>query len=296
MNRLVRFALKPASEKQMTARFLVRKTLSRLPFIPVRMRLRVAPEDLYFWWSYIAMDFHADRSLREYWGNDCGELRFLWRFLKPGMTFFDVGAFHGMFSMIAGMKFSGNGKVVAFEPSARERRRFELHRRMNGLAPMRLEPCAVSDETGHATFFTIEKGYTSMNSLRPPPTDHPVVPVVVDKISLDAYMTQSKIHDIDLLKIDVEGGELEAFRGARGMLNGIRPIVICEVLDGVASPWGYEARETVHFLREEGYEWFDFCEDGTLRPHAPTEAYPEVRNYLAVPREKVGLIEDWRRA
>jgi FkbM family methyltransferase len=294
VNRIVRFALKPAAEKQTTIRFFSRKALSRLPFVPVRTRLQVGPkENLYFWWSQVPMVFHADRSLGDYWGDDRGELRFLWRFLEPGMTFFDVGAFHGIFSVLAGLKLSGKGRIVAFEPSPRERRRFELHRRMNGLAPMCLEPYAVSAGGGHATFFTIAKGYTSMNSLQRPAIDHPIKPMVVDKISLDEYLTQREVRAIDLMKIDVEGGELQAFHGARNMLRGIRPLLICEVLDWVTRPWGYEAREIVNCLQAEGYEWFDFRDDGSLEPHVIREAYPEVRNYLAVPREKRDMIERW---
>jgi hypothetical protein len=98
-----------------------------------------------------------------------------------------------------------------------------------------------------------------------------------------------------MMKIDVEGGELEAFRGASGMLSTIRPILICEVLDWVTQPWGYSARDIVSCLQQRGYEWFDFRDDGTISPHAQRDEYPEIRNYLAVPREKLALVERWQR-
>ena len=167
---------------------------------------------------------------------------------------------------------------------------------MNGLAPIRLDPYAVSAGRGRATFFTVAKGHTTMNSLRPPAIDHPLQPLAVDKVSLDEYMAQHDIPVVDLMKIDVEGGELQAFQGARNMLSRVRPLLICEVLDWVTRPWGYEAREIVERLKAEGYQWFDFRDDGGLERHAPRDTYPEVRNYLAVPQEKLELIERWRSA
>jgi hypothetical protein len=94
------------------------------------------------------------------------------------------------------------------------------------------------------------------------------------------------IDNVDLIKIDVEGGEAETFRGADRLLGHLRPSIICEVLDRVTRPWGYPAREIISQLRTYDYEWFDILPDGSLAPHPPRMEYPEVRNYLAVPREK----------
>src|SRR5712692_1673339 len=95
LSRIARFVRKPTAEKRVTIRFFARKVLSKVPFIPIRSRLSLAPhEELRFWWSYLPMADHSDRTLFEYWGDDCGELRFLWQFLEPGMVFFDVGAYH----------------------------------------------------------------------------------------------------------------------------------------------------------------------------------------------------------
>jgi FkbM family methyltransferase len=222
-------------------------------------------------------------------------LRFVWEFLEPAMGFFDVGAFHGIYSILAGMKLSCRGQVVAFEPSVRERRRFDLHVRMNGLGGIRLEPFAVSSRTDKLAFFAVAGSFDMMNSLKPPDVGTPVQETVVEAVSLDDYLATRQIERIDLMKIDVEGGELEAFRGARKLLESFRPILICEVLDGVTRPWGYAAREIVDHLRRHDYEWFDFREDGSVFPHIRRSEYPDPRNYLAVPREKLPLIARWSR-
>jgi FkbM family methyltransferase len=254
----------------------------------------VAPgEPLRFWWSYVPMADHPDRTLWEYWGDDLGELRFLWQFLAPGDVFFDIGAYHGIFSLVAAKRLGTQGRIVAFEPSQRERHRFELHMRWNGIVGISLEPYAASSTSERLKFFTVTSGFTSMNSLKRPPVDHPLREITVEAVSLDRYLVERKIGRLDLMKIDVEGGEIEAFRGAAHMLEVIRPVVICEVLDWVARSWGHAARDVVSFLRQREYEWFDFRDDGTIRSHKPRDEYPEARNYLAVPREKLVLVERW---
>jgi FkbM family methyltransferase len=208
------------------------------------------------------------------------------------MTFFDIGAHHGIYSVVAAKRLGSRGQVVAFEPSARERHRLALHLQMNDTRAL-VEPYAVTSRTGTFPFFVVESGFTSMNSLVFPPVQNAVRKSNVDGICLDQYVTANKIRKIDLLKIDIEGAELFAFRGARCILEFARPTIICEVLDWVTAPWGYRASEIVELLRHFDYRWFDFCEDGTVAAHVEREEYPEVRNYLAVPEEKLSQLASW---
>jgi FkbM family methyltransferase len=296
LTRIIRFIRKSAQEKRVTIRFFMRQALAKLPFAPNRVRFLVDPgTQIRFWWSYICHVNQPDRSFSAYWGYDGGELRFLWQFLKPGMIFFDVGAYHGVFSVLAAMRLSSCGQVIAFEPSLRERRRFELHIRMNRLREVRLEPYAVGARTGSMKFFTATGGFETMNSLKPPEVQVPVHETTAEVISIDGYLEQRKYMRIDIMKIDIEGGELEAFEGARRTLRSMRPIIICEVLDWVTRPWGYPACEIISWLRGEDYVWFDFHDDGTISQHEIRNEYPEIRNYLAVPREKLPLVSPWRR-
>ena len=297
LERLERFAKKPSAEERTTPRFLTQKTLARLPFLPVHVRIQLPPkEEVRYWWSYIPMSFHADRSLLDYWGDDIGEVRFVWQFLQPGMTVLDIGAHHGFYSMLAAKRMENKGLIVAFEPSTRERKRFDLHMRWNGAQGVLLEPYAVSSASGALKFYCVDTAYTMMNSLKKPRLEGPVHEDSVEAVSLDEYIENRGIQKIDFIKIDVEGGELEAFRGAQGVLDKIRPIVMCEVLDYVTEAWGYPARTKVTFLKERGYEWFDFGKNGELFEHEERESYSEPKNYLAVPREKLDLIARWQSA
>ena len=103
---------------------------------------------------------------------------------------------------------------------------------------------------------------------------------------LDDYVSQFPLQRVDLVKLDVEGGEREVLKGASLVLTKFRPIFICEVLDATTQAWGYNAREIILMLQNYGFNWFEIRLDGSIVPRQIKDHYPEIRNYVAVPKEK----------
>jgi FkbM family methyltransferase len=275
------------------AQFLLRQTLAKLSYAPVPVHLQISEtERLDLWWSYIVPYYEPTRGFFDYWGQDLPELQFLWETLKPGMVFFDIGAYHGIFSLVAGRRLGRSGRVVAFEPSPREFSRLKLHLRWNHIEDARAEPLAVGSDAGERTFFQVSSGDKTRNGLRPPATNDSLTEISVSTVSLDQYIANLPLNRVDVVKLDVEGGEMEALSGAASLLNRFRPMVICEVLDGATQPWGYAAREIITKFLGHDFVWFDFRRGGFLSPHTALEKYTAVRNYLAVPREKLTKVAE----
>ena len=293
--RLSGFVAKTPAQRRQTVRFVTRNALARLPYFPYRFVLKVlSGEEVSFWWSYVPASVRLELPDTCYWGNDTPELSFLWRTLKPGMTFVDVGAHHGVYALVAAKRVGGQGKVIAFEPSDRERQRLALHMRLNGVTCAKVEGYAMAAKEDHATFFAVaSKSWsylTTLNSLHRPGPEHQVREVSVQTMRVDYYLELAELRGVDILKVDTEGAELEVFSGAENLLTNVRPFIICEVLDVTTKKWGYPARAIIERLAERGYEWFDFLSDGTLKLHQRQNEYPEIRNYLAVPREQIGQV------
>jgi hypothetical protein len=62
---------------------------------------------------------------------------------------------------------------------------------------------------------------------------------------------------VDFIKLDVEGAELSALKGAPHLLqHSPRPVLLVEVYNVRTEPWGYKAREIVQFMDHSGYRWF----------------------------------------
>lgn len=263
-----------------------------MPLCPVRIKLVVGSgKPVTFWWSQVLPGFDATKRVLEYRGPDNEELTFLARVLKPGMCFFDVGGYHGIYAVLAGRLLGRQDRIVVFEPSARERRRIRLNCSLNGVRAA-IEPFAIGAARQESELFVVTRGYTTMNSLRRPSTVYPVRKAPVVSISLDEYCRENGVERIDVMKVDIEGGELEAFVGARWVLSEPRPLIICEVVDSVTRPWGYPARRIVRRVADFDCEWFEFAGGGMLSAHSERDEYPEVKNYLAVPREKRELVRD----
>jgi FkbM family methyltransferase len=253
-------------------------------------------DEVQFWWSYLVPHFDATLGFFDYCGHDLGDLRFLWRNLKPGAVFLDIGAHHGVYSVVAAKKLGANGVVAAFEPSVREYRRLRMHLRLNRLGSVRAELLALGSAACTQKFFQITNGDNTRGGFRPPASEDRVSEISVQTVRLDDYVSQFPLARVDFVKLDVEGGEREVLRGASSVLTKFRPILICEVLDATTQAWGYKAREIIQMLESFDFAWFDIRSNGSIVPHKIREHYPEIRNYVAVPKEKMrdGLEHDDR--
>ena len=213
-----------------------------------------------------------------------GERKFVENFLRPGMVVLDVGAHHGIYTLLASKKVGPKGLVFSFEPSPRELRRLKLNLIINCCRNVRVEPSAVGSTKGTADLFVCSDQNTGLNSLRPPAIQEQTRKITVPMTTLDDYISQHGI-DIDLLKIDVEGGELEVLKGAARTLHSKPPhAIMCEVQDVRTRPWGYRADEICDLLEANDYQLYSVTIDGTLEPFPRKEEHEE--NLIAIPRKR----------
>jgi len=252
------------------------------PSLPIPIRLPFGA-----WWIVrnSALDYELLTT-----GFETAEIRFVQRFLRPGMTVLDVGAHHGLYTLLASRLVGNQGKVVAFEPSPRERLRLEKHMRLNRAHNIEIKPFALGAESGEAELYLADGSDDWCNSLRRPlESSGRTVRVQVKR--LDDVAANARLAKVDFLKLDVEGAELEALKGAGILLNRApRPVVLAEVYDIRTKPFGYEAREIVRFLSTLNYQWFALNENGTLAK-IPSNSQSYDANLVAVPPESVNDVQ-----
>jgi FkbM family methyltransferase len=240
------------------------------------------------WW--LAKDRGLDQCLLD-GGFEGAEIQFARRFLRTGMTVLDVGAHQGLYTLLASKRVGPNGRVIAFEPSPRERRWLVRHVRLNFCRNVRVEGFAVGSGPSEADLFVVEGREDWGNSLRPPAVESPTRRVRVEVISLDGYLAKNKNRQVDFIKLDVEGAELEVLRGAKQLLSGRpRPVILAEVYDMRTEPWGFRAREIVEYLHLLGYEWFELNADGGIARIEPDREVYDA-NLVAVPAERASEVE-----
>lgn len=176
--------------------------------------------------------------------------------LQPGDTFFDVGAHHGWMSLVACHRVGSEGKVIAFEVSPPLVECLQYNKKANRLHQMEIVPKAVADSSARRIpFYVMNRGDSYLNSL----VDHRTGPVPigqtttleVETVSLDEFCKRTKLHP-NVVKIDIEGGELLALQGARQLLQQRRTTFIVAV-HPCWLPQGQEAAEIFDLFRVHGY-------------------------------------------
>jgi FkbM family methyltransferase len=221
-----------------------------------------------------AIAFHAWSKLRF----EQAELEFILRVLRPGMTFFDIGANVGIFSLAAGHKLRRKpGVIYAFEPCPATFSILEKNLALNHLSDVRAVRTAVSDRTGTAELFVNAQFKDALNSLKDP--SHSDAEVVgresVETITLDEFIVRAEIPRVDVLKVDVEGAELLVFRGASQLLKrSDAPLILYEGYSWCTAGFHYHPVELMWLLASFGYELFVLDADtGRVRRRRPGESY-----------------------
>lgn len=129
-------------------------------------------------------------------------------------TVLDVGANVGAYTLLFAL-WAPEGRVVAFEPAPDARAGLERHVAINGLsARVRIEPLAVCEQSGSASFCA--RAFSGANALVARAAGGADV-ITVPTTSIDEYCDAHGLVP-DVVKIDVEGAELDVLRGARRTL------------------------------------------------------------------------------
>lgn len=274
-----RFAARPTADKLLSLASRLRRFFPRIPI----------PHRLQFGAWFLVGDSYVDAALlkSEF---ESAEINFAQRFLKPGMTALDIGAHHGLYTLLASKKVGPSGRVIAFEPSPRERKQLVRNVRINFCSNVHIEPCALGKEPARNNLYLVEGGEDGCNSLRPPAVQSQTRTVPVEVVTFDAIASRLGVTKVDFVKLDVEGAELDVLKGALGLLQtAARPVLLVEVYDIRTQPWGYEAREIVEFLDRQGYKWFELLSNGSIRPIAPNLQVYDA-NLVAIPEERAELL------
>jgi FkbM family methyltransferase len=145
------------------------------------------------------------------------------RRLRPGMTFYDVGANAGFFSLLGSVIVGPAGTVIAFEPHPETAAQLLKQISENGASNVEVVEAAICDKVGIAEFS--DDTFAVMASLVG--SDSGTKTIKVKTTNLDQLIDDKKLPDV--MKIDVEGAEIEALRGAEKMIRKKRPILLVEL-------------------------------------------------------------------
>jgi FkbM family methyltransferase len=171
------------------------------------------------------------------------------RIVKPGMTVLDVGANIGIYTRFFASLVGPNGKIVAFEPEARNFGM--LKRAIAGLPQVTAIRAAIARKSGELKLFIAD----DLN------VDHHTYDdgegrraVSVPAISIDEYVESGA--RVDVIKIDIQGAELEALEGAHRVMTENSDIqILVEFWPYGMRRAGAEPQHLLSLLSQLGFQW-----------------------------------------
>ena len=212
------------------------------------------------------------------------EFFMLAQIFRPGMIFVDVGANMGLYTIFAARKIGERGTVLAIEPSTRECGRLLKNVQANSLLNVRLVRKAVSDSRSDVDLLVAEDRWSGHNTLGAFAYDVPLATKeTVRTERLDDIVLREGLSHVDVVKLDVEGAELLALKGAAGILERFRPMVLLEVSDRALCHQGCNSAQIWDFCRQRGYQIFAFDQRTGLPVPAQQKPYYDSENVVAVP-------------
>jgi FkbM family methyltransferase len=152
------------------------------------------------------------------------------RYLKTGDVFYDIGANIGFFTVIGARLVGPTGHIYAFEPVPEIAAGIRRNANINNLGNVTVFEKAVSNTSGKSELLlTSHPGGAKLSTAGTPLNSAPIGVITVDIVSIDDLVSANSLIPPAVVKVDVEGSELDVFRGMSQTLQQFKPVVIYEI-------------------------------------------------------------------
>jgi len=220
--------------------------------------------------------------------------------IDAGDVCIDAGANFGWYTSLFSLHAGLSGAVHAFEPTPRSfaelKKNYELNGEPNHVF---LNDLALGEAAGTVQIHLFDGLTTGHASLAARET---VDSTAFDcrMITLDSYLDENRIENVNFLKADVEGGELQLLLGSTRLFDQpVPPIILMEMAAAQTAQFGYHPNDLIEFISEAAdYEFFAVNEyNGTARLIERFEDGDIGANVFCIPRnaspDKRAVIEQY---
>jgi len=146
----------------------------------------------------------------------------VWVSPEPGDVFVDIGAHVGWYTLRAARAVGPTGRVIALEPDPINRHQLEKNLSLNRVGNCNVVPLAAWSRTCRISW---RPGQESVWHK----IDEQDGSEVIEAARVDDLVAKWDLERVDWIKMDIEGGEVEALKGAAATLGRFRPALFIEV-------------------------------------------------------------------
>ncbi len=177
---------------------------------------------------------------------------FVINFLKGSKVYFDVGANSGYYFALKVAQSNRDVQIYAFEPDPKILHHLRKNININKANSITLFEIALAEECGS---FSMTADLGASNFLINQ-NDLLVNTIEVTVQTLDAFTNQNSIHQIDLIKVDIEGRELDFIKGASATIAKFRPVLLLELNDALLRRGGSSLSDVLIRLKSISYHCY----------------------------------------
>jgi FkbM family methyltransferase len=209
------------------------------------------------------------------------EFLYLKKALSPDMTFVDVGANQGEFTLFASSLLK-NGNVISFEPVSSNFNSLTHNVELNGLKNVQIQKMGLFDKEDQMPIYTsmeetLHSGrHEGLSTLFAGDTRSTFEETIELKVFDDLFF--DSLTRFDFLKIDIEGAELYAMKGMIKALRKFKPGILIEMSHQTFLDAGYTVKEMLDFLFELGYEPYTLYRGNLVKKESVS--YDDWGNYV----------------
>jgi FkbM family methyltransferase len=195
---------------------------------------------------------------------ETAEIDFWRKFPLAGLTVYDVGSFEGLLALF----FASRAKqVICYEPNTRNHNRLLENIELNGFTNVRVRKSGVGEvpQQIQLAWNPAMPGGASAEAITAVHLKDTVAGAQVETIpvtTLDKDAEENALPAPDLIKIDIEGWELQALKGATRLLRQFGPALYLEMHGETLAEKKRKVAEIVAFLEETGYRTIEHVETG----------------------------------
>ncbi len=194
--------------------------------------------------------------------------------LGPGAVFVDVGANWGYFSLVAGALVGASGRVLALEPEPRLFAQLSSNVAINGLGAVTARQVAAAAAAGRMAFASFDADSDNWGTSHAVSGSAPA-DFQCATVALDQLLDTEGLAGVDLVKIDVEGGEPDVLDGMRaGLAAGRYRRVVVECHPAALAARGSSVGACIDRLLEAGYRVWTIDHSSAMHRRAARAAVP----------------------
>ncbi len=199
-------------------------------------------------------------------------------YVPAGGVVMDVGANRGWLSIQMAMRAGEQGRVYAFEPVPGTVELLNKTMLINNIKNVTVVPLALSDSEGSVEFVFGESGditgaFKEVGYFGHAPSTREIL---VPTQTLDVFVQKNNIQRVDMVKIDVEGGEMKVLAGMEKVIEQFKPVITVEFIGDERIQQGEQ------WLKDRGYT-LSYLEQA---PCFPKDLPPtKLVNVLAIPKK-----------